>query len=57
MPNIGPALKALSMRAMASPPVISFACAISNSPSVPWLLAIVHPAFPLSPLGGEEARP
>src|SRR5215831_15866375 len=28
MPNMGPQLKALSMRAIASPPVISFACAI-----------------------------
>ena len=30
MPNIGPASKAFRQRAIASPPVISFACAIAE---------------------------
>ena len=46
MPNIGPDLNALSMRAIASPPVISFACAISEPPpTYPIALTpIAHPS-------------
>ena len=53
MPNIGPDLNAWSMRAIASPPVISFACAISNSPSVPWLAPTCILRFPSRGRGRE----